>query len=514
MGGVLSGLSAAVLGASGSRSFANAVSRTHFRALVIGSGFGGSVAALRLGEAGVETLVLERGREWPTSSTQPVFGSATRITNDMFWFRRTTHWPGMVTVPVTPSPGVIEISEERNLDIACGAAVGGGSVVYTGVTVAPRQQYFDALYPSGLSYREFSHVWYPKVRRVLAPSPMPQDIYRSVRFTHSRIWDRHMSNARMRTYPTDSMFDWGVIRQELSRKVQLSATIGDSDFGCSNGAKRDLTRTYLRAALATGPVQLRPLHEVRSISRRADGRYSVVVRRLGVDGTVLGTDEYSCEMLFLAAGTLNTNRLLVAARERGDLPDLPADIGTGFGDNGDQINVRSEPLTPIGPAQGAPSASAAFFPDEFGLPLLVENWCVPEYASLPVTGTLAMTVDTDHRGTFRYDRSSRRVVLADWTREKSAAAAEATTGYAHRVLAANPGCLPVSPNYARTTTAHPVGGCVIGRSTDLEGRVRGNKGLYVMDGSLLPGNVGGANPSLTIAAMAERAVAGIIAAGG
>ncbi|GAA3079752.1 hypothetical protein GCM10020000_76930 [Streptomyces olivoverticillatus] len=170
---------------------------------------------------------------------------------------------------------------------------------------------------------------------------------------------------------------------------------------------------------------------------------------------------------------------------------------------------------PIGPAQGAPSASAAFFPDEFGLPLLVENWCVPEYASLPVTGTLAMTVDTDHRGTFRYDRSSRRVVLADWTREKSAAAAEATTGYAHRVLAANPGCLPVSPNYARTTTAHPVGGL---RHRTVHGPRRpgpgGNKGLYVMDGSLLPGNVGGANPSLTIAAMAERAVAGIIAAGG
>ncbi|MGK5543557.1 GMC oxidoreductase [Streptomyces sp. URMC 127] len=512
--GALAGLAYAVLGRPGSRAFAAAASRTHFRALVIGSGFGGSVAALRLGRAGVDTLVVERGREWPTLPRRPLFGSSTRITDTMFWFRRTTRWPGMLPVPVTPAPGVMELSEEPHLDIACGAAVGGGSVVYTGVTVAPPKRYFERLYPSGLSYEELSTQWYPTVRTMLRTSPMPRDVYASAPFTHSRLWDRQMANARMTTRPVDSAFDWDVVRRELAHTVQPSATIGESDFGCGNGAKRDLTRTYLPAALATGHVQLRALHEVRSVGRGRNGTYSVVVRRLGEDGTALGLTEYTCDMLFVAAGTLNTNRLLVAAREEGRLPDLPDSLGTGFGDNGDQANLRSQPLEPIGPVQGAPCASTAFLPSEFGLPLRVENWLLSGFASLPATATFAVTVDTDHRGTFRYDPSRRRVVLADWSREKSAAAARAVLAYSNRVIEANPGSLPVTLNNLYPFTGHPLGGCVIGRSTDLEGRVKGCKGLYVVDGSLLPGNAGGANPSFTIAALAERALARIVAAGG
>ncbi|MGK5732114.1 GMC oxidoreductase [Streptomyces sp. URMC 124] len=512
--GALAGVTAAVLGRPGSRAFAAAASRTHFRALVIGSGFGGSVTALRLGRAGVDTLVLERGREWPTLPARPLFGSSTRITDTMFWFRHLTRWPTMLPVPIRPGPGVVEVSQERHLDIACGAAVGGGSVVYTGVTVAPPRRYFERLYPPGLPYDELARTWYPAVRAMLGAAPMPRDVYDSAPFTHSRLWDRQLANARMRTRPVDSTFDWEVIRRELAHTIQPSATIGESDFGCGNGAKRDLTRTYLPAALATGRVQLRALHEVRSVGRRRDGTYSAVVRRLDEHGADLGTTEYTCDMLFLAAGTLNTNRLLVAAREEGRLPDLPDTVGTGFGDNGDQANLRSQPLEPIGPVQGAPCASTAFLPTGFGLPLRVENWVLSGSASLPATATFALTVDTDHRGTFRYDPASRRVVLADWTREKSAAAARATLAFSTRVIEANPGSLPVTVNNLYPFTGHPVGGCVIGRSTDLYGRVKGCKGLYVMDGSLLPGNVGGANPSLTIAAIAERAVAGIIAAGG
>ncbi|WKU43154.1 GMC oxidoreductase [Streptomyces sp. VNUA116] len=512
--GALAGIAGAVLGPPGSRARAAAASRTHFRALVIGSGFGGSVAALRLGRAGVDTLVVERGREWPVLPARPVFGSSTRVTSTMFWFRRSTRWPGMLPVPVAPAPGVMELSEERNLDIACGAAVGGGSVVYTGVTIAPPRSCFERLYPRGLPYDEFAGRWFPAVRAMLRASPMPEDVYGSAPFTHSRLWDRQLANARMTTRPADSTFDWQVVRRELARTLPPSATIGESDFGCGNGAKRDLTRTYLPAALATGHVRLRALHEVRSVGRRRDGTYSVVVRRLSEDGAALGTTEYTCEMLFLAAGTLNTNRLLVAAREEGRLPDLPATIGTGFGDNGDQGNLRSQPLEPIGPAQGSPCASTAFFPTGFGLPLRVENWLLSGYAGLPATATFAVTADTDHRGTFRYDPATRRVVLADWTREKSAAAARAVLAFSTRVIEANPGSLPVTVNNLHPFTGHPVGGCVIGSSTDLEGRVKGCKGLYVVDGSLLPGSVGGANPSLTIAALAERALAGIVAAGG
>ncbi|WP_171165486.1 GMC oxidoreductase [Streptomyces sp. I05A-00742] len=510
--GTLAGLGAAVLGGRGSRAFATAATRTHFRALVIGSGFGGAVAALRLGRAGVDTLVLERGREWPVAPARPVFGSVDGVTDTMFWFRRTTRYPGLLPTPVRPAPGVLEVAEEDGIDILCGAGVGGGSVVYTGVTVAPPRPYFERLYPAGLRHEEFARTWFPLARRMLGASPMPRDVYGSEPFTHSRVWDRQLARAGFRSTPLDSTFDWDVVRGELAHRVPLSATVGRSDFGCGNGAKKSLTRGYLPAALATGHVQLRPLHEVRSIGRRRDGRFRVEVRRLGPHGSVRGTDEFTCDLLFVAAGTLNTNRLLVAARDSGALPDLPASLGEGFGDNGDQLTVRSQPLVRHGAVQGAPCASGVLVPSGFGLPLRAESWVLPGFHGLPAVVTLSMTVDTDHRGAFRSDPRTGRVRLTGW-RGKSAAAARAAVELDRRVGAANPGTLPLTvriPAY----TSHPVGGCAVGRTTDLEGRVRGVPGLYVVDGSLLPGSVGGANPSLTITALAERALARIVANSG
>ncbi|MFF3484314.1 GMC oxidoreductase [Streptomyces sp. NPDC002701] len=516
IGLAVNGSLAAVAGAPGAGSgrAARDVRRGHFRAIVIGSGFGGSVAALRLGQAGVDTLVLERGREWPVAPKRHLFGSAHGVTDTMFWRRNTTRWPAMLPVPVRTGAGVMEVSQEAGLDIACAAAVGGGSIVYTGVTLAPPRRYFEALYPATLSYQAFHRSWFPKVRAMLGATRMPEDIYRSAPFTHSRLWDRQMRRAGFSTFVSDSTFDWSVVRRETAGTAELSATVGNSDFGCGNEAKKSLTRSYLPAALATGHVRLRPLHEVIRLQRKRRGGYLVGVCRLDTDGTVLETLELSCDMLFMAAGTLNTNRLLVAARERGDLDGLPAAVGTGFGDNGDQLNLRSQPLAFHGGSQGAPSASAAFLHREFDLPLLVESWVLPTYEAAPAVATLAMTVDHEHRGTFRYERATDRVHLAGWTQEKSAAAREAVRAYSRRVAVANLGTLPLTINNPHPFTAHPVGGCAIGRCTDLFGRMHGHRGLYVVDGSLLPGNVGGANPSLTIGALAEHALAGIVTAGG
>ena len=79
---------------------------------------------------------------------------------------------------------------------------------------------------------------------------------------------------------------------------------------------------------------------------------------------------------------------------------------------------------------------------------------------------------------------------------------------------ANQNVLPVAVRWPATLTAHPLGGCILGTSSDLYGRVKGYKGLYALDGSMIPGSVGGANPSFTITALAERNIADIIAKGG
>ncbi|MGI8331602.1 GMC oxidoreductase [Actinomadura scrupuli] len=512
--GTLAALAASTIGLPGSRAHAAAAGRSYFSAIVIGSGFGGSVAALRLGQAGVDTLVVERGQEWPIpSDTELVTGNQDHPTNKMFWNRTISDWPAVAPTLMVPAPGVMEVSSEDNLNIACGAAVGGGSVVYTGVTVEPPRTYFERLYPA-LSYDEFTSQWYPKVRQMLGAGPMPADVYDSAPHTHSRVWDAHMRGAGLSTAPLDSIFDWDVVRRELAGKVRASEIAGETDFGCSNGAKKSLTRNYLPAALATGKVQLRALTEVLSIERNILGKYVVDVKQTDATGKTLKTESLYCDRLFVCAGTLNTNRLLVAARDTGRLQNLNDQVGAGFGDNGDQFNLYAYTGLPAGPSQASACASGSFHHSEFGLPMRSESWQLFGAKGLPIIHTLTMTVDLDNRGTFTYDKATKKVTLSDWTRAKSKPSADAGAKLNQRVIDANPGLVPYSLTWPFTLTAHPLGGMVLGKATDLYGRVKGYPGLYVLDGSLLPGTVGGGNPSLSIAALAERSIAAIIKAGG
>ncbi|WP_199550663.1 GMC oxidoreductase [Streptomyces sp. N35] len=474
-GGTLAALAAAVLPAS-DRAAAATARRTHFRAVVIGSGFGGAVAALRLGRAGVDTLVLERGGEVPV-------GEGT------------------------------EHHYEAGLDIVTGATVGGGSISYFGASVAPEQPHFERLYPRGLRYDELTRIWFPRARRMLKVSDMPADVIGADPYTHARAWSAGVRRAGFTAGPVGSVFDWRAVREELAGRTRAVAIAGDTTGAAATGAKRTLRHTYLPAALATGNVQLRARHEVAAIER-ARGGYTLHVRRLAPDGALLASEEVTCELLFLAAGTVGTNRLLVAARDTGALADLPAAVGSGFGDNGDQITACALPSEDAGTRQGMPIAAMARVREAYELPLTLECGHLPPTIGAPLCLTIAMTVDTDHRGTFRYDADARAVRLTGWSAQQSAAAQRAAHAATARIAAASPGWIPVPAPGPSLFTAHPLGGCAIGEVTDLEGRVRGLEGLYVVDGALLPGNAAGANPSLTIVALAERALAGIVRAGG
>jgi cholesterol oxidase len=513
-GGSLAALAAATLGAPGSRAYAAVNGRTDFPAIVIGSGFGGSVSALRLGQAGVETLILERGKQWTFSNTQAVFASQDRNDNRMFWKRAVADWPLVLPFPMIPYPGVMEVNEDNpDLDIACGAAVGGGSIVYTGATVAPPQRYWDRLYGGRLDYGEFTRTWFPKVRSMLGASTMPDDIYNSPSWTHSRIWNKHAAKAGYAVQSIDSVFDWNIIRREYAGSSRPSATIGETDFGCSNGSKRGLTTNYLPQALATGKVQLQALAEVRSISRNAAGKWEIKVNQQDGNGATISSDTYTSELLFVCAGTLNTNKLLVAARDSGALPDLPSVVGQGFGDNGDQYTGYAHTAEAPGPQQGSACAGTVFAED-LGLPMRAEGWQLMGLHGLPTVMTLSMTADFDNRGTFKYDALTKKVTLKDWTSAKARPSADAANKFNQRMIDRNPGNVPVNVQWPFTLTAHPLGGVTIGRATDWSGRVNGYRGLYVLDGSLIPGTVGGANPSLSITSIAEKCISEIVAAGG
>ncbi|WP_147312345.1 GMC oxidoreductase [Thermomonospora umbrina] len=476
-------------------------------AIVIGSGFGGSVAALRLGRAGVRTLVIERGRRHRHHPTEQVFSNERSPRSDMFWFQRVATWPSSPRTEISPVPGLMQVDGQDGITIACGAAVGGGSVVYTGCTVQPPREHFEALWPRAVSYTVLERVYFPRARAMLGARTIPDRIYRSDPFTHSRAFDAQMTKAGYPTTPAPSAFDWAKVQWELDGALRRSATVGESSFGNGNGAKNDMTQTYLPRALETGHVSITELTEVTAVSARRGGGYDLDATLHSPDGRVLGTRRFSCDLLFMAAGSLNTTKLLVKARDTGGLGRLNEHVGANWGTNGDAFALRTSP-GPTGTAQAAPCASTAFVHRGFGLPIRVENWYSMSLAGLPINLQFSVAVDHDNRGTWSYDPTTGTVRLTDWSIAKNAPAEDAARAFNQLII--DKGLAGPAPVTAPTAfTAHPVGGCELGKATDMYGRVHGHRGLYVMDSALMPGNVGGANPSLTVLAIAERNMAHI-----
>src|SRR5689334_2750013 len=103
-----------------------------FEAIVIGSGFGGAVAALRLGEAGIRTVVFERGRRWPIAPSGSTFAPSSAPDGRSVWLR--TKWGGK---PVERHVGVRDVVEADGMTVVQGAGVGGGSLVHAAVTYQP-----------------------------------------------------------------------------------------------------------------------------------------------------------------------------------------------------------------------------------------------------------------------------------------------------------------------------------------------------------------------------------------
>ncbi|AOJ64659.1 cholesterol oxidase (plasmid) [Burkholderia ubonensis] len=481
------------------------------KAIVIGSGFGGAISAYRLARAGIQTTVLERGLRWPNSNRRQIFATDALPDWRGYWHR--TSFKGLTGVTYTFPyfNGVFDCTSFKNIDVWRGACVGGGSVVFTGVMIQPRQEYFDAIYRGLVNWDEMNKIYYPRVRAMLNLGSMPDDVYSSTPFGHSRIWDQQARKAGFVTSRTDSIFNWNVVRAELANRCRASATIGESNLGNSNGAKFDLNQNYLKYAEATGKATVYPSHEVQRIT--FDGsRYVVNTIKYAPDGTVKDRYDLTCDYLFLAAGSVGSSQLMVHARGRGDLPNLNEFVGEGWGTNGDTSASRSwNPLK--GVLQGSPNASLLH--QRGALPTTLESWYTPGMPiDVGIVGSLGMAFDQTNRGRFIYDPISDKVDL-HWATSGNDDAIAMARQINNAIAAANgvlPGAWPFAPDVNGSFTAHPLGGLVLGKATDAYGRLVGYKRLYAMDGSVIPGTTGAVNPSLTISALAERNIENIIAA--
>ena len=489
------------------------------RAIVVGSGFGGAVAALRLGGAGVDTIVLERGRRWKIKdpSRDVTFSTFKNMDRRAEWLNPISKTPLYEGKPIGRYAGVLEVITGKQLTFLVGAGVGGGSLAYGGILIQPPGKFFREAFPEAIDYDEMDRVYFPRVLSVIKTAPIPDDVLDSAYYAGLRVLCDHARKAGFQerassTDPRDGLVrfpmavDWDIVRDEIAGRKVPSVIAAEFWLGNNSGGKQTLDRDYLTRAEETGHVKIRPLHQVTAIAEAPGGGYTVSCDNITEEGEVAKRVTLTCDHLFLAAGTLGTTQLLMRARARGGLPRVNQHLGEGFGNDGDMFLIRGELSETTNPHLGGPGAIAVCNYENPIRPTLMMRAPFPRFATdFPKKDAIGSFVFTHNfnRGTFTYDAASDTLDL-DFVPEP----ADAVQHLVDRLNRAAGGKLVSSGS---RITGHQLGGACMGAVCDLEGRVAGHPHLYVVDGALLPGSSTCTNPALTIAAIAERCLERIIA---
>ncbi|WP_336112226.1 GMC oxidoreductase [Streptomyces sp. PTD9-10] len=491
-------------------------------AIVVGSGYGGAVAALRLGQAGIRTLVLEMGRLWNTAGSDgKVFCSTSAPDQRSMWFRTRTEaplatflWLDLVNKDISAYPGALDRVHYDNMSVYVGRGVGGGSLVNGGMAVTPLKSYFAEQFPT-VDAEEMYGTYFPRARSMLGVNSIDPAWFESTEwYQFTRTSRKAAANAGLKTTFVPNVYDFGYMQREAAGTATRSALAGEVIYG-NNYGKRSLDKTYLAAALGTGNVTINTLENVRTVTRAGDGAYVLTADRIDNTGKVVETKQYSCTYLFLGGGSLGTTELLVRARDTGTLPALNSSVGAGWGTNGNTMLGRanhvwdtvgaSQATMPVMGIDDWANTANPVFAEIAPLPMGFEHW---------ISLYLAITKNPE-RASFSYDSTSGAVKLG-WTPAQSAVSVAMAKKLFDRINAANLTIYrydlfgSTSKVFADDFTYHPLGGCVLGKATDDYGRVKGYSRLYITDGSLVPGSTG-VNPFVTITALAERTMARVLA---
>ncbi|MEU0990929.1 GMC oxidoreductase [Streptomyces sp. NPDC005953] len=496
-------------------------SGTFVPAVVIGTGYGAAVSALRLAEAGVNTLMLEMGQLWNQPGPDgKVFCGMLNPDRRSSWFKSRTEaplgsflWLDIANRDITPHAGVLDRVNFDQMSVYVGRGVGGGSLVNGGMAVAPRRSYFEEVLP-GVDAAAMYARHYPRAGTMLRVNQVDQGWFNATEwYKYARVSGEQAANAGLGTVLIPNVYDFDHMRRESQGQAPKSALDTEVIYGNNHG-KNSLDKTYLAAALGTGRVTIETLHQAKTIRRRPDGTYLLTVEQRNADGVLLATKEISCRHLFLGAGSLGSTELLLRARETGTLPNLNAEIGEGWGPNGNIMTARANHIwNTTGIRQSTIPALAIDDWDNPAAPVLAEIAPMPAGLETWVSLYLAITKNPE-RGRFTYDVAGDRAKL-NWTRDQNTPSVNATKSLFDRINRANATMYrydlfgPRAKNFSDDFTYHPLGGCVLGKATDDYGRVHGYPNLYVTDGALIPGSLG-VNPLLTITALAERNIERVI----
>jgi cholesterol oxidase len=520
--------------------------------LVVGSGFGGSVSALRLREKGYSVGVLECGRRFEDDGLP----SSTWDVRRYFW------------APRLGMRGIFRLSIFKHVAIVSGAGVGGGSLGYANTLYRARRRFYEDPQWAGLADWEAALApHYDEAERMLGVVAYDQDdpaddLLREfareigVEDTYAKTRIGVFLEGRAgETVPDPYFGGAGPDRTSCLR-------CGRCMIGCPYGAKNTLVKNYLWLAERAGAEVLpeRMVVDVRPLGA-ADGSegYEVITER---PGAWLRRDRrrYTARGVVMAAGPLGTNRLLAACKLHGSLPALSDRVG-------DLVRTNSEAILAVTLPHDAPdimrrvAITGSIYPDpETHIETVVYGDAADSISSLytvmvgdgtRVTRPLKLLkAAARHPLTFLKLLDprgwSRRtiIVLVMQTLDNAIALRATRTRRGVRLQTEQnperpiPTYIPVANEFgdwlakrtggvAQTslmealgnvpTTAHVLGGAVIGADPsagviDARQRVFGYANLLVCDGSAVPANVG-VNPSLTITAMAEHAMSHVPSAG-
>lgn len=490
----------------------------HVPALVIGSGYGGAVAALRLTQAGIRTHIVEMGQNWTTpGSNGKIFCDMLNPDGRSHWLRTRTDQPvgyflGIdVNKNITRYTGVLDSEAFGGIRVYQGRGIGGGSLVNGGMAVTPKRSYFEEVLPS-VDSDEMYDIYFPLANATLGVNRIDSAWFETADcYQYARVSRMRAQNAGFATTFVPNVYDFGYMRREAAKEVPRSALASEVIYG-NNYGKKSLDKTYLAAAAATGRLTISALHIVTAVAPASGGGYAVDITQIDTSGNTVATKTVTADRVFFAAGSVGTSKLLVSMRAQGKLPALPSAVGEGWGNNGNVMVARAG-LDLTGSLQsGMPTMGIDNWADTAG-PVFAEIAPFPAGTELWVNLYLAITKNPN-RARFTFNSSTGKVDLSWQTSQ-----AQPSIDAARRVFDAinkkagtvyRTDLFGTYKTWGDDFTYHPLGGCVLNKATDNYGRLPGYPGLYVMDGSLVPGNIG-VNPFVTITALAERNIAEIIA---
>jgi cholesterol oxidase len=319
---------------------------THFDAIVVGSGFGGSVTAYRLAEAGKRVLILERGRAYPPGS----FTRSPYKARESFWD------------PGRGLTGMYHYWSFKGIDALVSAGLGGGSLIYANVFLRKDERWFvdedvnDGGYESWPVTRADLEPHYDRVEKIIGLQRFPFD-HEPYASTPKTIAFKEAAEANgLEWFLPQLAVTFGnegqppVPGQKIEEKLRnlhdrdrvTCQMCGECDVGCNFGAKNTLDYNYLTWAAHHG-AEIRTLCDVRTIEPRERGGYAVGYAPLDDDDSVSTNGRpaplvsLTCDHLVLSAGTLGTTNLLL--RNRSAFPRISRKLGTRFCGNGDLLTL-------------------------------------------------------------------------------------------------------------------------------------------------------------------------------